>query len=1191
MQEKNSELNQILDLLSSVKNSSLSTLDRARKAIEISEGILRLNQIMLQDEQKTVLTDRINLLLDLKGKAFFSNIIDQSFRTSNLSRISNQISYLLRVSKIESLFPWTYKIKFFLFKIFAKSFPKILVPLIQTSLKKELSHTLIYADKPFLKKYLQTKKKYNSFSLITGFCFSKKNIKQNLNYYYDLISTPFIDYIDINIDALYSEKNALSYFSALKTLKENLSKLFKFALKYSSEKKPKTLIITSNYYKNYELSIEAFKSVASDLEFKNLKLGITLCAYFPESLEILKDLIEFSKKRDKDQFSAIIVKIKKGSSFNEEQINAAKNNWISPTFIKKYETDANFKKMLHLSCQKENAKVCNIHISTLNVFDISYSLLLIYENDIEPFVFLFLNSGKIESYRKAISSIYKNTYLNINVINKKDYEVAPSFILKVIDETSNLENFITNVLTLSNNSLKFDELKESFELSINEMKNLSSKPKYAYQKNIETILRNYLSDNEATTDFTLKENRDLACKIAKDASLYKPNHIPLVIDLETIKTNVKGTKIDPCNLDKTLYQYSLADEAQIEKAIKCAKDNEPLWQKIPLDEKFLILDKIIKKIKEKRIDLIKSLMVDIAKNIEEADTEVSSAIDSINYFKEQIRHLYSIKDIKFTPKGTFIVIPPWGFPLSVAIEEIIGALITNNLVILIPPKEAIHICYEIANIIWEAGISKKYLQFLNCNELLFHNKLMKDKRINSVIISTNSQNAKKLIKLREGFELSAECGGINSIIVSAFCDKEQAIQDIISSAFEFSGQKFSSASILILEKEVYEDEEFLSKLKNAAQNLIVDQPTTIDATVTPLAHDLSVDVKKAFTHLGKGESWLLEPKIDSVNNRVMTPGIKLGVTSKSFTKNHEIYAPILSIMKANDLEHAIELANTSKYGLAASLFSLDPREQYIWQKKIQAGNLSINTKITNTKIKKQPFGGYKESAFGKEYKAGGANYLLHFMNIEQIGLPKEKLPVNEWVNSLTAFLEKIDLSAEKLGLWYVSVSNYAYWWKKLKQDYDTCKILGQDNIIRYVPRKLITLRLEEDSFALDALRICAAALTCNMPLEISWSGNKEIEALNWIDLLPILNVLEESKEEFLKRVRSNQIKRLRVIPPASEELKKACANSACCLIDDEVLANGRFELLHYIREVSITYNYDRYGNLGARELELRKPVL
>ena len=211
------------------------------------------------------------------------------------------------------------------------------------------------------------------------------------------------------------------------------------------------------------------------------------------------------------------------------------------------------------------------------------------------------------------------------------------------------------------------------------------------------------------------------------------------------------------------------------------------------------------------------------------------------------------------------------------------------------------------------------------------------------------------------------------------------------------------------------------------------------------------------------------------------------------------------------------------------------------------------------------------------------------MQAEQIGLPQEKHPVNEFVNGLTSFLDKINFSAEELGIWYASLSNYAYWWKRLQRNRDPNKIVGQDNFFHYVPRKKIALRIEGKSLPLDILRVCAAALTVGAPLEVSFSRPSACP-LNWNELSPTLRIIEESPDAFLSRVQNGQMGRIRLVEPAGPALLEAAAVASAHVIDAPVLANGRLELLHYLQEVSISIDYHRYGNLGIREGELRKPI-
>jgi len=446
--------------------------------------------------------------------------------------------------------------------------------------------------------------------------------------------------------------------------------------------------------------------------------------------------------------------------------------------------------------------------------------------------------------------------------------------------------------------------------------------------------------------------------------------------------------------------------------------------------------------------------------------------------------------------------------------------------------------------------------------------------------------------MRPDLDLAAEAGGKNSIIITGLSDRDLAVKDLLQSAFGHSGQKCSAASLAILEAEVYDDPHFLKHLKEAAISLKVGPAWDPATKINPLIHPPTGVLKRGLTTLEKGEEWLLEPKQDPQNPCLWSPGIKLGVQPGSFTHMTELFGPVLGLMRANSLQHAIELANQVPYGLTSGLHSLDEREKNFWIEHIEAGNCYVNRTITGAIVRRQPFGGCKASSFGNGSKAGGPNYIYEFMHAKQVGLPQEKHPVNEWVNSLTTFLENIDLSAEQLGLWTASTANYAYWWKRMRQDRDPTKIVGQDNLFRYVPRKGIILRIDAQASALDVLRVCAAVLTCSAEMEISWSPKaSQNRQLGWLDLIPVLSAVEETEEQFLHKVRSGKVSRIRLVEPATTPLQKAAAETGVHIIDTPVLANGRLELLYYLREVAISIDYHRYGNLGLREGELRKVIL
>lgn len=556
---------------------------------------------------------------------------------------------------------------------------------------------------------------------------------------------------------------------------------------------------------------------------------------------------------------------------------------------------------------------------------------------------------------------------------------------------------------------------------------------------------------------------------------------------------------------------------------------------------------------------------------------------------KKIDHL---SDIRHMPKGTVLVTPPWNFPVSIPLGGVAAALVTGNCVILKPAPEAVLCGYMVCEALWAAGVSKKTLQFFNCEDDPIGSKLICDPRINLIILTGATATARLFLKMRPSLDLSAETGGKNTMIITALSDRDQACKDLVRSAFGHSGQKCSACSLAILEKEVYDDPDFLRQLKDAVTSLRVGSAWDPKSFVTPLIREPSEALLRGLTTLESGEEWLVKPEQDPGNPNLYSPAVKLGVKKGSFTHQTELFGPVLGLMRADDLDHALRLANDTPYGLTAGIHTLDDREQRKWQAEIVAGNCYINRSITGAIVQRQPFGGTKNSAFGPGRKAGGPNYLNHFMQLDQIGIPKESFPVSEWIANLTGFLERFELSAEALGIWTASIGSYAFWWEFYRRPQDPSKLIGQDNFLLYLPFKKITVRIEPTEKPLDFLRIFAAALTCKVPLEVSWErrGENFPPRANWAVLLPFFNFIEESEEELAKRIRSHDVRRLRLVNIPSEAIYKAAAESGCFVDTDPVLANGRFELLHYLREVSLSVDYHRYGNLGTREHEPRHPV-
>ena len=618
----------------------------------------------------------------------------------------------------------------------------------------------------------------------------------------------------------------------------------------------------------------------------------------------------------------------------------------------------------------------------------------------------------------------------------------------------------------------------------------------------------------------------------------------------------------------------MATEEHVELALKTAAEGAKEWGALSVEARSEILWRVAAGMRRHRAELIGVMIADGGKTLVEADVEISEAVDMAEYYRRCREELESHQEIQWKPLGTVLVIPPWNFPCAIPAGGIIAGLMAGNSVIFKPARETTLIGYVLAQILWEAGVPKTVLQFLTGSSAVIGKKLIPDPRISAVILTGSTSTAKHFLKMRPSLHLMAETGGKNSIIATNLADKDLAIKDAVHSAFGHSGQKCSAASLLILEKELYDDPEFRDQLRDAAASLKVGSSWDLSTKVGPVIHPPEADLLKGLTTLDKDEFWLVEPKRDSQNPNLWSPGIKWGVKEGSFMHHTELFGPVLGVMRANSVEDAIRLANSTRYGLTSGLHSLDEREHQLWLDKIEAGNCYINRGITGAIVRRQPFGGCKESCFGPGPKAGGPNYLVPLMQATSLTLPRITQP-KEKSQDLKQ-LEKQLLNLNLLSTeWEASIQSYMQWWEYFRTPNDPSQVLGQDNFMRYIPHKNLTLRWNKKDSLLDLARIIAIATICDIQLQIS--------AAQPIPLTTDLQFVQEDDTQFLTRLKEGKIGRLRLLFSPTKEIYEAAGHAPCYIASGSVLPSGRIELLHYLREVAVSSDYHRYGNLGARE--------
>lgn len=1192
-------------LIDNVRGKKVSVEGRRGLSIELAAMMLNEARRIQTSSEHRQQAQIDRMMEDPVGKVFTTSMTDECFRSKNSYRVADQLIYLMGTFGIPKYLSYFRQFQLMVFKCLGGALPALFVPLARHMMRKETSTVILPGERRQISRHMEMRKRQGvrvNLNHLGEAILGEKEAERRMEIYLEDLSHPEVEYVSVKISTICSQLNLLDWEGTLTILKERMKRLYREAMAHSyvranGKSVPKFVNLDMEEYRDLQLTVELFREVLDDPEFYQHSAGIVLQSYLPDSYLMQQELTVWAMKRVANGGAPIKIRLVKGANLALEGVEASIRGWFQAPYKNKADVDANYKRMLTYACEPDHARAVHLGVGSHNLFDIAYALLLRSEMGVEKLVEFEMLEGMADHMRRVVHKLSGDMLLYCPSATEKEFVSAVAYLVRRLDENTAPENFLRHLFGLFPNTQEWHDQANHFSLACHAASAVGCSPRRTQNRffDAERAKVPQIFKNEADTDWSLPQNRNWIQQKISEWKKQEIDPIPLVIGGKEIALNDNdfGEGVDPSEPNKIIYRYALADASQADLALKTAEKSQKKWVQTPLEEKVRVISELASLLRQKRGVLICAMVADGGKTVEEADVEISEAIDFAEYYRRKIQELNQIEDVEWSPKGTVLVTPPWNFPCAIPLGGIISALLTGNTVIFKPAKETVYIGWLLATICWEAGLSKDVLQFIVCEDYPVGTKLVQDQRVNSVILTGATSTAKLMHQLRPGLDLIAETGGKNAIIVTCMADRDIAVRDIIQSAFGHAGQKCSACSLAILEKEVYNDPHFREMLHDAAASLKVGSSWDLGTKVNPLIQMPSENLLKGLTTLEEGESWLLEPLVNPDNPNLWSPGIKLGVVEGSFMHQNELFGPVLSLMCAENLEHAIQVVNGTSYGLTTGLHTLDDREEKQWLDQVEAGNLYINRTITGAIVQRQPFGGCKLSSFGKGAKAGGPNYLMQLMHSKQITLPKSEEQINSFVNVFELFAAKMEWLPEQMETWKASVNSYAFHYKNLfSKVLDPSLVVGQDNLFLYIPHSKITLRVSGQDDLLDVMRVIAATITCQTSLEVSGDTEalEKISDGEWLKMAPGVEVIQESESQFIDRLKQGVIKRVRLLSAPSLKLKQTLSSVAVNLHTDPVLANGRVELLNYLREVSISNDYHRYGNLGTRENEERTPI-
>lgn len=1179
----------IFESAKNVAASWQSEIDRSRERSE-----KKFHEIM-----KRMLKNPMN-------KIFLIELLDQSFRAHNSKRIANQLEYIFSKYKDTDIFTDVEELLVWSFRHIGIYMPDTSVELFIQYLRHDISQIVIKGEDSPLNKHLKKRREEHTrvnINIIGEMVLGEKEAQARIQKYINALNNPHIDYISIKISTIFSQVIPAAHVWSVNEISHRLERIYSAAMQntflHNGKQEYKFVNLDMEEYRDINITIDAFMQTLSKEKFYSLEAGIVLQSYLPDTLENLKKLVTWAKKRINKGGVPIKIRLVKGANQEMELTEASMRNWPCVTYLNKAETDANFKILMDYLIDEKVAPYVHVGIASHNLFDHAVAMLLARERGVEAYCSAEMLEGMSETAYHVLKKEGLNVILYAPTATKETFTNAIAYLVRRFDENTAEENFLRHSFGLHVDSPAWKILLKSYDDSIEILPQIALSPFRTQNRNTEILksesdIENYTFKNESDTDFSLLQNIKWAETISEKWKNISKNggfHASAVVGGELIKSENSVDVIDKSQYHEKVIvgTYTRASQSDLEKAVSIAKADVAGWRKLSSIKRQKVLMDVAQEFRKSRADLVGIAAAEVGKVFSETDVEVSEAIDFLNFYPYSAQKLRALDGVEAEGKGVGLVISPWNFPIAIPAGGIAAALAAGNTVILKPSSDAVLCAYRLCQCFWDAGVSKNTLQFVPCSGKEAGKHLITNSDVDFVIFTGGETTAKQIIKSRPDIHLSAETGGKDATIVTALADRDQAVKNIVASAFNNSGQKCSATSLLVLEREVYEDENFKNMLVDAASSLHVGSVWELHNRIGSVVDFPSGNLKNALSHLDEGEEWALEPSYADNNPYMLKPSIRWGTSRGDFCHMHELFGPVLSVMCAENLEDAIDIVNSTGYGLTSGLESLDEREQEIFKEKLHAGNLYINRMTTGAIVIRQPFGGMGKSAIGSGKKAGGFNYISQFMKLHF----EEESSENLYADKLRPLLEEENDIAYSLEKTLKLTNDFTHWLQThFNKEHDYSNIRGESNVIRYIGVKSVLFRFDEDDILYEMLASIAAAKMVGAKVYVSIPNNPKSEGLLY--LIEKKSFLLENDDTFaledeiaLEKAMLS-VQRIRFLQPPKIAMCEAVAEYALYIATEPFMEHGRIELMHYFIEQSISDSYHRYGNLGLRGLKEKR---
>ncbi len=1088
------------------------------------------------------------MLEDPQGLAFAVAFIDGVIRPEDATVAAQNLRRVAR--RPPAFLPLHLRLALQAGALIAPALPRLTIPIARRMLRRLVAHLVIDARDSRLGSAITRLRADGTrlnLNLLGEAVLGRAEADRRLERIESLVRRADVDYVSVKVSAAVPPHSPWGFDEAVAEIQERLLPLMRAAAR-----ERKFINLDMEEYRDLDLTLAVFTQLLDREELMELEAGIALQAYLPDALGAMIQIQEWAQARVERGGARVKVRLVKGANLPMELVESELRGWPLATWSSKRQSDTNYKRVLEYALIPERVANVRIGVASHNLFDVAFAHLLAEQRGVSHAVEFEMLLGMASAQARAVSESVGPLRLYTPVVHPAEFDVAIAYLVRRLEEVASHENYLSAAFSLARDERLFERERDRFIAAAEAMYADVPEPQRSQDRSLAAP-----GAEPADAAFTNAPDSDPASSANRHWA-------------RAILARVPDSRLGAELADAA----TVTDPARLEQMLADAQRDGAQWSARSGGERAAILRRAAEQLERRRGELIEVMAAECGKTVEQADPEVSEAVDFARYYADRAIELDQLDGAAHTAAGLTLVCSPWNFPVSIPCGSTLGPLAAGSPVVIKPAPQAQRCAAVLVQALWDAGVPRTALHYVNVGEDQLGRALVSDPRIHRLVLTGAYETAALFRSWRNELPLLAETSGKNSIIVMPSADPDLAVRDIVQSAFGNAGQKCSATSLAILVGSVAGSRRFRRQLVDAVSSLHVALPQDPRAQMGPLIGPASGKLEQALTRLGPGERWLVTPRRLDAEGRLWTPGVKSGVQRGSEFHRVEYFGPVLGLIEAVDLEQAIAIQNEVEYGLTAGLHSLQEQEIARWLNAVQAGNVYVNRGTTGAIVRRQPFGGWKRSVVGAGAKAGGPNYLIGLSDWEPRESRAQAQP--------TAIGRQALQAAEAAGLETPSLqralrSDAQAWSTEYGVDRDASGLRSELNVLRYLPVP-VEIRLDGDDLA-GLLRVAAAGAQAGAPASVSVAQPLP-DQLSRVLAGWRIPVLVQSREDWLAGLRTRPPGRLRLLGEIDAEtvLRAAEGRPDITVHDHPVTESGRLELLVFLHEQAVSVCTHRFGS-------------